>query len=503
MSAGLRQLYRPARAINTHVLRISRSYAIEAKPKFFADEPAAPHIKTSKLPGPKSKELSAEMNVWQDARAHQLVADYSTSKGNYLQDADGNKFLDVFAQIASIAIGYNHPALLSLAKSNEFIQLAMNRPALGSFPPSNWNKILSESLLKVAPKGLDQLFTMMCGSCANEGALKAAFFAYRQRERGGQLAEFSSEELKSCMNNQKPGSPDLVAMSFKSGFHGRLFGSLSLTRSKAIHKVDVPAFDWPAVEFPQLKYPLEEFEAENKKSEAASLQGVEETILEWKKKGRKVAALILEPIQSEGGDFHASPAFFRALRTLTLKHQVYMIVDEVQTGVGATGHFWAHEAWNLDTPPDFVTFSKKMQAAGFYHAPETRPVQPYRNYNTWMGAPTEILKARTIIEVVERENLISHVKDVGRYLYSGLETLSKSVGKGKINNLRGKETGTFLAFDSPTSKSRDEFINRMKLAGVNMGGCGEQTVRLRPMLVFGKAHAQIMLETAEKVLKDL
>lgn len=175
---------------------------------------------------------------------------------------------------------------------------SMNRSALGGFPPANWDKIINDSLLKVlnmlcyqcwylrllfwpelsptfkvAPPGLDQLFTMMfvrisptlrisvlpdeqvrgcpkhgwyvsyiifrCGSCANEGALKAAFFAYRQRERGDRLTEFSAEELKSCMNNQSPGSPELVAMSFRSGFHGRLFGSLSLTRSKAIHKVHI------------------------------------------------------------------------------------------------------------------------------------------------------------------------------------------------------------------------------------------------------------------------
>lgn len=494
---------RSLRAIGTPISCLSRGYATEAKVRFFPDEPSKPIMKNDQLPGPKSQDLSGKMNLWQDARAQQLVADYSNSIGNYLQDADGNKFLDVFAQIASIAIGYNHPELLALARTDEFVQLAMNRPALGSFPPSNWDSIISDGLLKVAPPGLDQLFTMMCGSCANEGALKAAFFAYRQRERGSRLAEFTSEELKSCMNNHTPGSPDLVAMSFRSGFHGRLFGSLSLTRSKAIHKVDVPAFDWPAVEFPQLRYPLEEFEAENKKIEAACLQGVEETILEWKKNGRSVAALIVEPIQSEGGDYHASPAFFRSLRALTLKHNVYLIVDEVQTGVGATGYFWAHEAWNLETPPDFVTFSKKMQAAGFYHTMETRPAQPYRNYNTWMGAPTEILKARTIIDVIERENLLHHVKDVGSYLYGGLETLSKSVGQNKIVNLRGKESGTFLAFDSATPKMRDEFVNKMKLSGVNMGGCGDKTVRLRPMLVFERPHADIVLETVEKVLKDL
>ncbi|CAH7666670.1 aminotransferase class-III-domain-containing protein, partial [Phakopsora pachyrhizi] len=479
-----------------------RNYATESVSNFFPDEPSRPSIISTQIPGPESRKLSSQVNQWQDARAHQLVADYLNSKGNYLQDVDGNKFLDVFAQIASIAIGYNHPELLSLARTDEYINVSMNRPALGSFPPSNWNQVVSEGLLKVAPKGLDQLFTMMCGSCANEGALKAAFFAYRQRERGGGLTQFSAEELKSCMNNSQPGSPDLVAMSFKSAFHGRLFGSLSLTRSKAIHKMDVPAFDWPAVTFPQLKYPIAENEAENKKIEADSIQEVEKAILDWKYRGRAVAALIVEPIQSEGGDFHASPAFFRSLREVTKKHNVYMIVDEVQTGVAATGYFWAHEAWNLETPPDFVTFSKKMQAAGFYHAPETRPTQPYRNYNTWMGTPSEVMKARTMIQVIEREGLVNHVRDVGGYLYDGLESVSKTVGRGQIFNLRGKNCGTFIAFDSPNPDQRDEFVHKMKLSGINVGGCGEKSVRLRPMLVFEKKHADIFLESVEKVLKD-
>ena len=101
---------------------------------------------------------------------------------------------------------------------------------------------------------------------------------------------------------------------------------------------------------------------------------------------RPVAAVIIEPILSEGGDKHASPEFFRSLRLIARKHDAFFIADEVQTGVGATGSFWAHEKWGLKEgeEPDFVTFSKKMQAAGVYHKKETRPNAPYRNYNTWM-----------------------------------------------------------------------------------------------------------------------
>ena len=86
-----------------------------------------------------------------------------------------------------------------------------------------------------------------------------------------------------------------------------------------------------------------------------------------------------------------------------------MIVDEVQTGVGATGKFWAHEFWNLSSPPDFVTFSKKMQGAGFYHNLNLRPSHPYRNFNTWMGDPIRALQAKVIIECIEKNDLLTLV----------------------------------------------------------------------------------------------
>lgn len=102
--------------------------------------------------------------------------------------------------------------------------------------------------------------------------------AYRARERGN--ADFTKEEMDSCMVNAQPGSPQLSVLSFKSGFHGRLFGSLSATRSKAIHKVDIPAFDWPVAPFPELKYPLEEHTKENEEEEKRCLEQYEQILID-------------------------------------------------------------------------------------------------------------------------------------------------------------------------------------------------------------------------------
>ena len=100
--------------------------------------------------------------------------------------------------------------------------------------------------------------TSFLGSCsANEGAFKAAFMNYTHKQRKGALT-FTEEELSSCMINEAPGAPRLSIMSFTGGFHGRSLGALSATRSKAMDKVDIPAFHWPVAPFPQLKFPLEE-----------------------------------------------------------------------------------------------------------------------------------------------------------------------------------------------------------------------------------------------------
>jgi 4-aminobutyrate aminotransferase/(S)-3-amino-2-methylpropionate transaminase len=129
----------------------------------------------------------------------------------------------------------------------------------------------------------------------------------------------------------------------------------------------------------------------------------------YRKATRPVAAVIIEPVLAEGGDKHASDAYFRQLRLIAKKHGAYFIVDEVQTGVGATGKFWAHEHWGLNEgeEPDFVTFSKKMQASGIYHKKDLRPLQSYRIYGTWMVSPSQLDCRR---ELMTREIRSEHYK---------------------------------------------------------------------------------------------
>lgn len=128
--------------------------------------------------------------------------------------------------------------------------------------------------------------------------------------------------------------------------------------------------DWPYAHFPHYKYPLEEHKKENQAEDKKCLEEVQDLIEKWNRKGWPVAGVVVEPIQAEGGDRHASPEFFQGLQKITKKNGIALLFDEVQTGGGPTGKFWCHEHFNLPSPPDMVTFSKKMLIGGYYYTDE-------------------------------------------------------------------------------------------------------------------------------------
>lgn len=460
-------------------------------------EPPAPIMRTE-VPGPLSRaEMGAYAEGWGGTgAATAFLVDVERSVGNYIADADGNLMLDCFGQIGSLPLGYNHPALLEVASSEEMVSAQVHRVALGMMPPKGWSDLLEASLGAVAPPGLSKVQTMACGSCANENAMKVAMIVQSQRRRlleGRGADAVTEEETEASMLNRGPGSGWKV-LSFEGAFHGRTFGALSCTRSKPIHKLDVAAMDWPVAPFPQMKYPLEHNAAVNAETIQRSLDATRQIIRE---NDGDIAAMIIEPIQAEGGDRHAPPEYFRALRQLAFEENVVFIVDEVQTGFVASGRTWAHEHWKLDTPPDIVSFGKKTQIAGYFYTDALQMSLPYRIFNTWMGDPAKLLQLRTICQVVEQEGLHEAARETGAVLLDGLREIEARY-PGLAMNARGQ--GTLCAIDIVDSAIRDTVNSRLRDAGVLAGACGSRAIRLRPPLTFEPHHAHIFLDRLDGVL---
>lgn len=445
----------------------------------FPGEPAHASMRTA-VPGPKTEALRARHQKHQDARTIHVYQDARASVGNYLVDVDGNVLLDLYGHIACVPIGYNHPDLVAAWKDGRFDWLMGFRPALGVAPPPEWVDLVENTLMKVAPAGLTKVLTVTTGAEAVENAIKAAFAWKARRRRKG--ASWTADDARLAMLNQQPHTNDMKVISFEGGFHGRSLGALSATRSKAIHKIDFPAFEWPVVPFPANRFPLAAHAAENQAAEDRSLQMIKDII--EREEGR-VAALIVEPIQGEGGDRHASPAFFRALRALLTEKEVAFIADEVQTGGGSTGTFWAHEQWDLPTPPDLVTWSKKFQLGGVHMREEFMPAEAYRIFNTFLGDPLRAAQFGIIAGVIARDRLIDHARSVGAYLLEQLGELERRF-PATFSQPRG--LGTFAAIDVVSPARRDAIITEVRQHGLEAGGSGDRSIRFRPALVLSQRH---------------
>jgi 4-aminobutyrate aminotransferase/(S)-3-amino-2-methylpropionate transaminase len=495
----------PADAADTVLLPLARSHLAHLYPfrwlgeamtndDLFPDEPARAAVHTA-IPGPCTEALRARHQKHQDARTVHYYQDARRSRGNYAVDVDGNTLLDVYGHIACVPIGYNHPALLDAFRSERFAWLASFRPALGIAPPPEWVDLVEGPLMRCAPRGHDRVMTVTTGAEAVENALKAAFVWKARRRRGDRA--WSNDELAAVMQNHQPGINELKVLSFEGGFHGRTLGALSATRSKAIHKLDFPAFDWPVVAFPANRFPLAEHVDENRAVEARVLALVEDAL---KKSAGTVAAIIIEPVQGEGGDRHASPAFFRSLRALATRYEAAFIVDEVQTGLGATGTFWAHDQWHLDTPPDIVTWSKKFQLGGLHLRAEFAPTEPWRLFNTFLGDPLRAAQTEVILDVVERQGLVDHTRRTGELLVQGLTDLAAKY-PALLSQPRG--AGTFAAIDVKDAGTRDHVLHAVRQRGLEAGGSGERSIRFRPALVFGARHVAETIEHLDAVAATL
>ncbi len=403
-----------------------------------------------------------------------IVMDMEKSHGYYLVDQKGDQYLDLFSMFASVAIGYNHPHLLA---QKEFLgKMAINKPALSDIYPKEFADFMEVFERVAMPKELQYCFFIAGGTLAVENTLKAAF-DWKTRLN---LAQGIEKEASQVIH-------------FKEAFHGRSGYTLSLTNTKDPRKyMYFPKFNWPRITNPKLTFPVTETVLQGViEKEKMAIREIRNALVQHP---NDIACIIIEPIQAEGGDNHFRKEFFQYLRDICDEHDILLIFDEVQTGIGLTGSMWAYQ--HIGVVPDLVAFGKKTQVCGLlankdkFDRVEKHVFQESSRINSTFGGDfTDMMRFKLILEVIEQENLIELITQKGAYFMQQLETLA--IHHPQISNIRGQ--GLFIAFDFENEQVRDQFIKDAFAEKLILLGCGKLSIRFRP-------HLNILMEEIDAAI---
>ncbi|MGW8283958.1 MAG: aminotransferase class III-fold pyridoxal phosphate-dependent enzyme, partial [Gemmatimonadota bacterium] len=269
---------------------------------------------------------------------------------------------------------------------------------------------------------------------------------------------------------------------FREAFHGRSGYTLSVTNTDPTKTDLFPKFDWPRVSNPKLRFPVDEDAAAA--SESIAIREIEQA---FASDPNGIAAILIEPIQGEGGDNHFRPEFLRELRRIADEREALLIFDEVQTGLGTTGKMWAFQA--LGVTPDLVAFGKKTQVCGVMSTRRIDEVErnvfrvSSRINSTWGGNLVDMIRCARYLEIIRDENLVENAATVGEYFRERLVGLEEEFS-GLVENARGR--GMFLAFDLPDGPTRNQVRTRCWEDGLATLTCGPRSLRFRPALSFSR-----------------
>jgi 4-aminobutyrate aminotransferase len=435
----------------------------------------APDIKTP-LPGPKAKAI-----IDRDARyvSPSYTRDYpfviARGEGAVVEDVDGNRFLDCAAGIAVNSTGVSHPDVVKAISDQAAKFIHMSGTDFYYEPQVR----LAEELASIAPIDGDvRTFFANSGTETTEAAIKLSrYFTKRQ---------------------------GIVA--FLGGFHGRSLGALSLTASKAVQRRGFAPF-MPGVY--HVPYPDSyRFDGSADACAAASLSFIRDQLFVHLASPDEIAAVVVEPIQGEGGYVVPPAAFLQGLRELTNEHGIMLVVDEVQSGMGRTGKMFASEHFALKA--DIVNIAKGIASGlplGVTCArADVMTWPPGAHASTFGGNPVSCAAANATIKLL-KEGLVANAAAVGAHFFEGLRALQQK--HQIIGDVRGKGLMIGIEFvrDRQTKEraieERNGLVQAMFRRGVLVLGAGRNAVRLAPPLVFTTAQADSVLAVMDDALAEI
>ena len=387
------------------------------------------------IPGPKSRKLVDKFkNITYDSTfTYPLV--FKTGRGCVIEDIDGIEFLDFTSNIGSCPLGYSYPDILDVIKEYSSSERGVHKIAGQDFYCEEHFDIASK-LLSISKKN-SKVFFINSGAEAVENAIKIAY--------------------------KKMGP--LIGISCNGDFHGRTLGALSFTMSKEIQKTN-----FPELPVKRIKFCTSESDPE--------INQLESLIKEY-----KVAFIITEIIQGEGGLNVASKLFIHHIRKLADEYKVPLIFDEVQSGMGRTGKWWAYEHYGVE--PDIMTVAKALQVGATVYDKDYDPPEPGVLSSTWGGGSRIDMAIGTkIIEIILKNNLLSNSQKIGDVL---LKNFVDIVGINGLIDARG--IGLMIGLEFDTKVTRDFIVNSLFKKGLLILPAGMKSIRIMPPLIINEEEA--------------
>lgn len=442
------------------------------------DSSQFPEIRTP-LPGPRASQLIALDERFTSpsyTRVYPLVVE--RGEGAMIFDVDGNRFLDFTAGIAVCSTGHCHPRVVAAIHKQSSSLIHMSGTDFYYEPQGQ----LAKRLAELAPGASDKrVFFTNSGAEAVEAAFKLARYHTGRQHM----------------------------ISFFGGFHGRTMGALSLTGSKVVQRrgfaplvPQVSHIDYPNC------YRCERWPGHGCAASCCleSIRQIEE-LFQRTVSPTEVAAIIVEPIQGEGGYIVPPPDFHRELRALCDKHGILFIVDEVQSGMGRTGRMFAIEHWGV--VPDVICLAKGIASGlplgAIITTNQIMDWGPGSHASTFGGNPISCVAALETIDLLE-ESLMENAREVGGYLLArlrDLETRQHLIGDVRgIGLMVGMELVLDRETKEPASTIRDAVVQSCFHKGLLLLGCGQNTLRFCPPLVVTREQADCAVAIVEEALAE-